>query len=221
MISIEATDESRFMQLGESVASSIEPDLSGAILTTGGADNTPTHPAMLGPDGPGPVDEAISNEEFESYYNRYYPEVFGFLRKQGNKTVVAEDLAQEVFLRVFVHIGKCAVGSNYRAWIFQVSRNICIDHYRKDREVPFDPVSVPVPVIASADPSELIEDKELLEVIQSTELTAAQTDLLQQVLMGRQSPGEYAKANNIDPQALYSRIDRLKRRLRSSLAECL
>ncbi|MEI9913847.1 MAG: sigma-70 family RNA polymerase sigma factor [Candidatus Saccharibacteria bacterium] len=217
MISLETSDDSRFIEYGEPEASSV---LSGAIIT-GHADSALPYPLELDPDETGSVAEAISDEEFESCYRDYYPEVFGFLRKRGNKAPVAEDLTQEVFLRAFVNMSNLAEGSNYRAWIFQVTRNISIDHYRKDREIPFDPLSVPVREEISADPTEFIEEQEVVEAISIAGLTTDQVDLFEQVILGLQSPVEYARANNIDANALHSRLDRLRKRLQASVAEYL
>ncbi len=47
----------------------------------------------------------------------------------------AQDLTQEVFLRVFRSLKSFDVGSgNFRTWLTSLTRNLLIDHYRKTRK---------------------------------------------------------------------------------------
>lgn len=45
----------------------------------------------------------------------------------------AEDVAQEVLLRACAKIGSLREPSSARAWLLQIARRLCIDHYRKTR----------------------------------------------------------------------------------------
>ena len=50
----------------------------------------------------------------------------------------AEDLTQEIFLKVFRSLGTFDRRANFQTWLISVSRNFCIDRYRsgrRDREV--------------------------------------------------------------------------------------
>jgi RNA polymerase sigma-70 factor, ECF subfamily len=50
----------------------------------------------------------------------------------------AEDLTQEIFLKVFRSLGTFDRRANFQTWLISVSRNLCIDRYRsgrRDREV--------------------------------------------------------------------------------------
>ena len=46
----------------------------------------------------------------------------------------AEDLTQEIFLKVFRSLGTFDRRANFQTWLISVSRNLCIDHYRKVRK---------------------------------------------------------------------------------------
>lgn len=45
----------------------------------------------------------------------------------------AEDLTQEIFLKVYKALGTFDRRANFQTWLISVSRNLCIDHYRKVR----------------------------------------------------------------------------------------
>ena len=45
----------------------------------------------------------------------------------------AEDLTQEIFLKVFKSLDTFDRRANFQTWLISVSRNLCIDHYRSVR----------------------------------------------------------------------------------------
>ena len=45
----------------------------------------------------------------------------------------AEDLAQDIFLKVFRSLGTFDQRANFQTWLISVSRNFCIDRYRSGR----------------------------------------------------------------------------------------
>ena len=46
----------------------------------------------------------------------------------------AEDLTQEIFLKVFRSLHTFDRRANFQTWLISVSRNLCIDHYRSTRK---------------------------------------------------------------------------------------
>lgn len=72
----------------------------------------------------------------------------------------AEDLVQETFARAFGAAEQLAEGSNLRAWLFRILRNLHIDHYRKRRGTP---VATPFDdeAMTAAEPELLRDDHEL------------------------------------------------------------
>ncbi len=49
----------------------------------------------------------------------------------------ANDLAQEVFIKVWKKLNRFDANKNFRVWIFAVARNTCLDYLRKKRSVLF------------------------------------------------------------------------------------
>jgi RNA polymerase sigma-70 factor (ECF subfamily) len=72
------------------------------------------------------------------------PVVFGhavvpvaFFRRHGHETGVAEDLAQEVMLRVYRNGGQLRDHKLFRAWLFRVARHAACRYFaRRSRQVP-------------------------------------------------------------------------------------
>lgn len=72
-----------------------------------------------------------SKEGFDKLYDNYSSNFYGIIfRSVGNKSV-AEDLLQEVFVKIWRNIGKydSCKGKLY-TWMLQIARNTCIDYVR-------------------------------------------------------------------------------------------
>jgi RNA polymerase sigma-70 factor (ECF subfamily) len=66
--------------------------------------------------------------------------VYRYLFRVLDSRDEAEDLTQEVFLRLYAHLQKGHAVTNVRAWVFRVAHNLAIDQQRKKiRLEPMDP----------------------------------------------------------------------------------
>jgi len=64
--------------------------------------------------------------------------VFNIAYKFVGKHDLAEDLTQDIFLKLYRSLDTFDRRANFQTWLISVSRNLCIDHYRsvrKEREV--------------------------------------------------------------------------------------
>ncbi len=62
---------------------------------------------------------------------RHQAAVWNFLLRQVRHRALAEDLLQETFLRVHRRLGEYEETGRFRALLFRIARNLCIDHYRR------------------------------------------------------------------------------------------
>ena len=60
--------------------------------------------------------------------------VFNVAYKFVGKHDEAEDLTQDIFLKVFKSLHTFDRRANFQTWLISVSRNLCIDHYRSVRK---------------------------------------------------------------------------------------
>jgi len=63
-------------------------------------------------------------------FERYHATAYRFFRRATGSHDIAQDLTQELFLRVFKHV-KAYKAGHEAAWIFRISRNLLLDHRRK------------------------------------------------------------------------------------------
>ena len=69
---------------------------------------------------------------------QYRRKVFNVAYKFVGKHDEAEDLTQDIFLKIFKSLETFDRRANFQTWLSSVSRNLCIDHYRsvrKEREM--------------------------------------------------------------------------------------
>ena len=75
---------------------------------------------------------------WETIVRTYWRKVFNVAYRFVGTYDEAEDLTQEIFLRVFKSLNTFDRRANFQTWLISVSRNFCIDRYRsgrRDREV--------------------------------------------------------------------------------------
>ena len=68
-------------------------------------------------------------------YNLYYLDVYRFLVCFSGNQNDAEDLTQEVFIRVLKSLTNFNGKYNLKTWIFSIAKHVAVDHYRKKRFV--------------------------------------------------------------------------------------
>jgi len=92
------------------------------------------------PSQPQPIDEIIQRclsgdqAAWESIVRQHWRKVFNIAYKFVGKHDEAEDLTQDVFLKIFKSLSTFDRRANFQTWLISVSRNLCIDHYRSVRK---------------------------------------------------------------------------------------
>src|SRR3979411_1081065 len=71
---------------------------------------------------------------WEAIVRQYRRKVFNVAYKFVGRHDEAEDLTQDIFLRIFNSLQTFDRRANFQTWLISVSRNLCIDHYRSVRQ---------------------------------------------------------------------------------------
>ncbi len=71
---------------------------------------------------------------WEDIVRQHRRKVFNIAYKFVGTHDVAEDLTQDIFLRIFTSLDTFDRRANFQTWLISVSRNLCIDHYRRVRK---------------------------------------------------------------------------------------
>ena len=81
----------------------------------------------------------------EPIWKEYSGKLHGFILSRVNDPAIADDILQDVFLRIYSKMDTLKDETKFRSWIYRITRNAVIDHYRVKRKLEELPVSLPAP----------------------------------------------------------------------------
>lgn len=160
---------------------------------------------------------------FDVLYDRHRPRVFGFLARLSGDRQLAEDLAQETFLRLASRTPRLDAATRLRPWLLTVARNLFIDHLRRAhldldrlRSLALWPDTARA---AAATPFDLTRASDVERRLEHA-LARLPPDLREAVLLvvvEGLTAGEAARVAGIRPDALRQRLARARTLLRDAL----
>src|ERR671919_2312912 len=82
------------------------------------------------------IEQCLAGDEvaWETIVKQNWRKVFNVAYKFVGKHEEAEDLTQDIFLKIFKSLDTFDRRANFQTWLISVSRNLCIDHYRSVRK---------------------------------------------------------------------------------------
>jgi RNA polymerase sigma-70 factor, ECF subfamily len=82
------------------------------------------------------IEQCLSGDQqaWETIVRQNWRKVFNVAYKFVGKHDEAEDLTQDIFLKIFKALSTFDRRANFQTWIISISRNLCIDHYRSVRK---------------------------------------------------------------------------------------
>jgi len=152
---------------------------------------------------------------WDAIVRMYRRKVFNVAYKFVGKHDEAEDLAQEIFLKIFKSLDTFDRRANFQTWLVSVSRNLCIDHYRsvrKERQTIDRAVDASELAPASSDPGPMaaLEQRDRLTLLRDA--LAALPDALRTAVLMRDihelSYQEIADRLGLPEGTVKSRINR-------------
>jgi RNA polymerase sigma-70 factor (ECF subfamily) len=170
-----------------------------------------------------------SQEAFRRLVDLYTPRVFGYFIRQVRNRAEAEDLTQEVFLRVYRFRDRYEPRASFATWVFHITQNVARNALRTRRRRPCVPLDLDgeqgqVSEILLADddcsPSMPVEREELAGVVRSavSGLAGRQRTAVELHQFEDRSYAEIAAELDVTPKAAKSLLYRARNQLRVSLS---
>ena len=107
-----------------------------------------------------------SNQEaFTTLYKKYWKQVYNFSRLYLTSQSVAEEVVQEVFIKVWESRDCMREGDNFKGLLFIITRNLIFNMHRKNLNEDFYKMTVLSAMESSYDIEEEIDAKNLSEYI--------------------------------------------------------
>ncbi|HET9221418.1 MAG TPA: RNA polymerase sigma factor SigZ [Roseiflexaceae bacterium] len=160
------------------------------------------------------------DDHLELMWDRYSRRLLAFIRGRVSDHADAEDILQEVFLRV--HRNLCCLPerewSRPDSWIYRIARHLIIDHYRRRRELVTIPESLP------AEPDIPEDDPEAMLALSLKELIDELPEPYRQALILTEYQGltqkQLAEWMGLSLSGAKSRVQRARDKLRDMLLRC-
>ena len=158
----------------------------------------------------------MTTSEFDTLYAREYPRIFRMcIGYASGDTLLAEEWTQDVFIRIWEHIGGFRGESQLSTWIYRVTVNTCLQHLRASRRRPErarDPAQIPQSEDVTTQDSEAPATREhrlraLYQCINDMKPTNRTIILLELEGVAQK---EIADVTGLSHQAVRTRIHRIK-----------
>ncbi len=73
-------------------------------------------------------------------FERHHRSIYQFCLQITRNRALSEDLAQDVFLKILKRAASFRGEGSFKAWMFNIARNVTFDHMRKAKRQPSEPI---------------------------------------------------------------------------------
>ncbi|MFD1608385.1 sigma-70 family RNA polymerase sigma factor [Oceanobacillus luteolus] len=70
---------------------------------------------------------------FNNFYEKYHHDLYNFVYYMVKNKNLAEDLVQEIYIRIFRSYGSFRGEASEKTWAFSIARNVIYDYFRKEK----------------------------------------------------------------------------------------
>lgn len=70
---------------------------------------------------------------FSEVVARYKTKIYNYVYRMTGSVDDAEDLTQEVFIRMYTSLGSFRGQSSLNTWLFRIASNLCVDRFRRGK----------------------------------------------------------------------------------------
>lgn len=168
-------------------------------------------------------------DAFEILMRKYYPRILNFVYRFLGNRQRAEDLTQDVFMKVYKNARRYRPRSKFQTWLYTIAKNSCLNELRRNRG---QMVSLDEPIMFDervlkkeisdphADPAGELLQKEKKVLIQTAINGLPENQRIAVILRRYESfsYAEIAATLNVTDKAVKSLLSRAKVNLKNKLA---
>lgn len=160
----------------------------------------------------------MTNPGTADLWHCFAPELRRYLLRKVRDATLADDLLQDVFMRVHLHLARLRAPDRVAPWLYRIARNLVIDHGR--RRVP----AIDSPDLLATWPEEQVMSPGatlgawMME--QVADFPALYRDAILQVDVEGERTADVARALGISTPGVKSRVQRARQRLAKATDRC-
>lgn len=151
-------------------------------------------------------------------WKEFSDELLGFIKKRVNNLTTAEDILQDVFVKIHQKSDQLSDGDKLASWVYQITRNAIIDYYRKKKL----PVSDDAIFQENTDESDSSLNPQFINCLMPfvDQLPEKYSEALNKTFYGNLSQKDYAKELDVSYTAVKSRVQRARQKLKELFTQC-
>lgn len=150
---------------------------------------------------------------------KYKNPLYGMILRMTKNAHDAEDLAQEVFIKVYEQLHKYEETGSFSSWFYRVATNHCMDHFRKKRFVSTEIEERSI--IDKQHPELIYLEKEKHHALEKLIATLPEDEQLIILLRYQQelSYQEISEVMQLSMASIRNKLHRAKRKMRRKMNE--
>ena len=153
---------------------------------------------------------------YEPLVNRHQTLLYRHASGMGLDHDTCLDLVQDAFVKAYKRLAECHDPVHFRAWVFRIARNLCLDHLKNVRRL-----SIPLSQLDDSDdfPASVAADSDVDRTLREALLHLPVA--LREAFLLKHDAGytydEVAELTNASPSAVKMRVHRAREALRAFL----
>lgn len=155
----------------------------------------------------------------EAHWIRFGDTLRTYILSKVHNKALADDLLQEVFIKIHAHIDQLKDHTKIRSWMVQITKNVVTDYFRslkKEHQNSFEQ-----PIDVAVDDSEDMMTEAIQDMLKMMDkLPPKYCEALCATELDGMSQKDYAAKLGISYTAAKSRVQRARRMLRDDLMNC-
>ena len=155
----------------------------------------------------------------EETWLNFEQKLHGYILSMVHDNAVADDILQEVFIKMHENIDQLNDHTKIRSWLFQICHNLIMDYFRNTRKS--DQLKSIIQGKEYEEPVEDLMSESLEDMIRMmSDLPPEYCDALCLVELKGISQKEYAEKSGISYSGAKSRVQRARKMLKDMLMKC-
>ncbi len=153
----------------------------------------------------------------ERIWKDFNGELLRFIKVRVNDVSVAEDILQDVFVKIHKNITSIAKEEKITSWVYQITRNTIIDYYRKKK---LDTTHLDFEILNTSETEE--EEVRFTACLRPfiDQLPEDYKKVLLSTSFGKVSQKEFAENEKLSYSTVKSRVQRGKEKLKKLFVDC-
>lgn len=152
----------------------------------------------------------------EEIWDQFHDQLLSFIKSKVSNQEIAEDILQDVFIKIHTKQEGLKAKNKLTSWIYQITRNSIIDHYKKRKDYSSEVIDTPEALLISNPNIEFLNC--LIPFV--NKLPSPYQEAIRKTSLEGMSQKEYAAINNLSYSAAKSRVQRGREKLKKLFVNC-